>query len=103
MFESYGRTYQGDPHSSHPPDTYSNFSILPVICSSIIGRYFNYCDKMDQNNRIRVYYLELDKYPVKECGYIRLEITVGLGIGITYTKILLSHDISDKISKIKLK
>ena len=42
------------------------------------------------------YYLELEKYWVKRSGYFRHATTVELGMGITYVKLLLYHDISEK-------
>ena len=45
------------------PKNYSNFSIHSVVYSHFLGSYSNdYITINNNNNRIRQYYLELEKY-----------------------------------------
>ena len=74
---------------------YSIVSVFPVVCTRLIGRYFNDCNEIDNHNRIRQSDLALEKYWVTHGVYFRLSISVALGIGITYRKILFYHGVSE--------
>ena len=53
-----------------------------------LGGYFNSCNAIDNQNRIRKSDLALNKYWVTQSGYFRLVTTVTLGVGITDVKLL---------------
>ena len=60
--EGAGSTGPGDPYLSRFPDIYSNVSVRPVVCPHLLGRYFNACNAIDNQNRMRKYDLSLEKY-----------------------------------------
>ena len=82
----------GIPHLSLPPIT---FDVRPVVRTHFLGRYFNACNAIDNQNIIRQYYLAVDKYWVTQSGYFRLATTVALGVGITYGKILYCNGVAE--------
>ena len=54
---------EGD-RSTDPGDTYISFPrkfynvyIFTVLCTTIIGRYFNACNEIENHNMMRQYYL----------------------------------------------
>ena len=62
--------------------------------SHFLGRCFNACNTIDNQNTMRKSYLALEKYWVTQSDYFRLATTVEMVMGITYGKILLCHGIS---------
>ena len=68
----------------------------------MLGRYFNVCNAIDNQNIMRQFYPALDKYWVIQSGYFILTTTVALGMGITEGKILSCHDILEEIEDNKL-
>ena len=94
--EGYGSTESVDTYLSHFPDIYFNVSVCPIFCTHLIVRYFNDCNAIDNQNRMRQSDLALDKYWVTQSGYFRLSTTVTLGMGIIDTKLLLCHVISEQ-------
>ena len=94
--EGYGSTYLGDTYLSCLPDTYSNVSIFPVVCPSMLGRYFNSFNNKYQQNKMWQYYLALDVYWETQSDCVRLATAVTLVAGITYEHILLCCGISEK-------
>ena len=80
--EGGGSTEPGDPHLSNLPDIYYNVSVNPVVCPQFLGKYFNSCNALDNNNRMRKSDLALDKYWITQSDYFRLATTVALGMGI---------------------
>ena len=50
--EGYGSTEPGDPYLSRFPDIYSNVSVCPIVLNNLLGRYFNACSTMYNNNRM---------------------------------------------------
>ena len=93
--EGAGSTAPGDPYLSRVPDIYSNVSVHPYDLPHLIGRYFNACSAIDNQNRMRQSDLDLDKYWVTQSGYYRLETTVVLGMGITDGKLLYCHGVAE--------
>ena len=93
--EGGGITEAGDPYLSRFPDIFSNISVYPVVRPHLLGRYFNYCNNIDNHNRIRQSDLALDKYWVTQSGYFRLTTTGALGVGITDGNILYCHGVSE--------
>ena len=89
----------GDTYLSRFPDIYSNISILPVVRTHLLGRYFNACNTIDNQNRIRKSDIALDKYWVTQSGYFRLANTLALGMGITDGKLLHFHGLKRGIWK----
>ena len=75
--------------------TFSNVSVSPIVCPHLIGRYFNACNEIYNQNRMRKSDLAIEKYLVTQSGYFRLVTTVALGMGITDGKILFCHGISE--------
>ena len=93
--EGAGSTESGDPYLSRFPDMYYNVSIFPINCPNLIGRYFNDCNLIRNQNRMRQSDIDLDKYWVTQSGYFRLSTTVALGMGITDGKLLFYHGFSE--------
>ena len=91
-----GITDSGHPYLSHYPDTHSNVFIFPNVLPHILGRYLDDCNVIGNNNKMRQYDIELDKYWVTQSGYFRLATTVALGMGIKNTKPLFFHGISEQ-------
>ena len=48
-----------DPYLSFFPDIYSNVSVHPVVSPHLLGRYFNTCNAIYNNNRMRHYDIAL--------------------------------------------
>ena len=46
-------TEPGDPYLSRFPEIYSNVSVCPVVSPYLLGRYFNACNAIDNQNRMR--------------------------------------------------
>ena len=88
-------TKQNDPNLSQFPGIYSNVSVRPVLCSQFIGRYFNYCNAIDNYNRMRQSDIALEKYWVTYSVYFILETTVTLRMDITDQKLLYWHGVSE--------
>ena len=86
--ERAGNTEPGDTYLYRFPEIYSNVSVRPFVCPHLLVRYFNSCNAIDNQNRMRQYDLELEKYWVTQSGYFRLETTVVLGMGIIDGKLL---------------
>ena len=93
--EGAGSTEPGDPYLSSFPNTYSNVSVCPVILPNLLGRYLNACNAIDNQNMMRKYDLELDKYWVSQSGYFRLTTTVTLGMGTKNGNILYCHGVAE--------
>ena len=51
--EGAGSTAPGDPCLSRFSDIYSNVSVCPVFCPHMVGRYFNACNAIDNQNRMQ--------------------------------------------------
>ena len=82
--EVAGSTEPGNPFLSCFPDIHSNVSFCPVVCPHFLGKYFNTCNEIDNQNMMQQFDLELDKYCITQSDYFRLSTTVALGMGITY-------------------
>ena len=93
--EGAGSTEPGDPYLSRLPDIFSNVSVRPVVCPHFIGRHFNACNTIYNQNSMRQSGLALEKYWVIQSGYFRLATTVALSMGITYGEILYCHGVSE--------
>ena len=50
-----GSNEQGDPYLSCFPDIFSDFSVCQVVHTHFLGRYFNACNRIDNDKA-------LDKY-----------------------------------------
>ena len=59
------------------------------------GRYFNDCNAIDNQNRIRQSDTALEKYWVTQSGYFRTTTTVELDVGITDGKLLYCHGVAE--------
>ena len=92
--EETGSTEPGITYLSHYPDNYCNVFVCPVLQHHVIGRYFSACIPIYNNDRMRHFYLALEKYWVIQRGYFRLATILVLGMGIIYGKILFCHVIS---------
>ena len=82
--------------------------IHPVVCLHFIGRHFNACNAIGNQNSMRKSDLSLDKFWVTHGGSFRLATIVLLFMGITYGKLLFYNGISEgsvdkKISTRELK
>ena len=51
--EGAGSTEPGDPYLSRFPDIYYNVPVRPVVRPHFLGRYFNACNAIDNQNRMR--------------------------------------------------
>ena len=51
----------GDTYLYNFPDIYSNVSVHPIVCNHFLGRYFNTCNKIYNNNRMQQSDLALEK------------------------------------------
>ena len=60
--EGSGSTEPGDPYLYCFPSIYSNVSVRPVFCPHLLGRYFNACNAIDNQNRKRQYDIAPEKY-----------------------------------------
>ena len=91
--EGYGSTEPSEPNLSSCPDIYSNVSVHLVARTHQLGRYFNACNVIINNNMMQKYDLALHKYQATKSGYFRLATAVELGMGITYGELLFYHGI----------
>ena len=74
--ELAGSTEPGDTYLSCFPYIYLNVSVFPVVLPHFLGRYFNACNAIDNQNRMRQSDLSLEKYWVTQSGYFILATTV---------------------------
>ena len=51
--EGSGSNEPGDPYLSRFPNIYSNVSVRPVIFPHLLGRYFNACNAIDNQNSMQ--------------------------------------------------
>ena len=58
-------TYPGDPYLYCFLGNYSNVSILHIICTRVLGRYFDACNSIYNHNRMCKSDLALKKYWVR--------------------------------------
>ena len=86
-------TESGDLYLSHFPDIFSSVYVRPLVHPHLLGRYFDTCNAIDNQNRIRKSDITLEKYWVTQSGYFRLATTVSLGMGITDGKLLYCHGV----------
>ena len=98
-------TELGDTCLSCFPEIYYSVSVRLVVCTHFLDRYFNACNAIDNQNRMRQSGLELNKYWVIQSGYFRFASTVALGTGVTYGNLLYCHGVIEgnmdkKISKL---
>ena len=84
-------TEPGDPYLSCLLDIYSIVSVIPVVIPRWIGRSFNACNAIYNQNRIRHSDIALEQYWLTQSGYFILETTVELGMGIADGNILFYH------------
>ena len=82
-----GSTEPGVPYLSRFPDIYSNFSVHPVVCPHLLGRYLNARNKIDNNNGMQQSDIALYKYWVTHSDYFRLATRVSLGMGSEWFQI----------------
>ena len=78
------------------PEIFSNVLIRPVVCPRVIVRYFNECNTIFNQNRIRQYDLALEKYWLIQSEYFRIATTVTLGMRITDANLLFYNGISEQ-------
>ena len=57
-----GSTEPGDPYLYRFSDIYSNVSVFHIFCPDLLGRYFNACNAIDIQNRMRRSDQAFDKY-----------------------------------------
>ena len=93
--EGAGSTLPGDPYLSCFSGIYSNVSVRPVIRPHLLGMYFNACNAIYNQNRMRKSDLVLEIYWVTQSGYFRFATTVALGMDITYGKLLYCNVVSE--------
>ena len=74
---------------------YYNVSVRPIVCPYFLGRYFNACNAINNQNRMRQYDLALEKYWVTQSGYFSLETTVALCMGVTDGKLIYCHGVAE--------
>ena len=89
-----GSTDPGYPYLSCFPDNHTNVSIRPSVRRCVLGRHFNACIEIENHNRMRQSYLELEECWVTQSGYFRLATTVVLGTGTTDAKLPFCRGIS---------
>ena len=94
--EGDGITYTGYFYLFCLPENYSNVSIHPVVVPRIIGTFFNACNAIYNNNRMRKSDLVIDKYKVTQSGHFRLATTLASVMVITDANILFCHSISEQ-------
>ena len=75
-------------------DIFNNVSINSVVRSRVIGRNFNSCNAIDNQNRMRQSGLSLEKYLLTQSGYVSLVTTVAFVMGTTYGNISFCCGIS---------
>ena len=71
-------------------------------CPYLLGRYFNACNTINNQNMMRQSDTTLEKYWVTQSGYFILATTVALGIGITDGNLLFCHGISEESTDKKI-
>ena len=64
-----GITEPGDPYLSRYPENYYNVSVLPVVLSHLLGRYYNAYNAIDNHNSMWQSDLALEKYWMTQSGY----------------------------------
>ena len=70
------------PYLSKYPNQFYNVSICPVDHPFLMSKFFVSVNEVDSNNKSRQLDLELDKFWVRKCGWIRLCTTVAMGMTI---------------------
>ena len=60
--EGYISNAPSDPYLSCFPDICSNVYVCSVVCPHFLGRYFNACNSIENDNRMQQSDLALDKY-----------------------------------------
>ena len=94
--EGGGINEPGDPYVYYFPAIYSNVSVCPVVRHHFLGRCFNACNAIYNNNRMQKSGLALEKYWLAQGGYFRLATKVALCMGITDGKLLYCHGILEE-------
>ena len=73
----------GISYLSKYPDQFSNLSIHPVTRSLLMSKIFGLSNVVDSHNNSRQSDIELEKFWVGKCGWLRLCNTVDMGTMIT--------------------
>ena len=81
---------------------FSIVSVIPIVLTHFLDRYFNAFNEIDKHNKMWQYDLALDKYWVTKSGYSRLANKVSLGMFITYGKFLFCRGIAEVIADNKI-
>ena len=83
VIDNSGSTYSGIHYLSKYPDRFCNVSIHPVACPLVMYNSFGEVNEFHSYKKPRQSYLALDKFWVNQCSWIRLCMTVSIGMTIT--------------------
>ena len=81
----------GLPYLSKYLEQYSNVSIFPISLTLVMYKFFGSINEVDPHNKPRQSYLELEKFWVTKCGWIRLCTTVDIGMTINNSRKLFHY------------
>ena len=81
--DNTGSTKTGIPYLSKYPDQFTNVAIRPVARPLVMSFFFPAVNVVDSQNKSRHSDLVLEKWWVTQCGWLRVCITVAIGMNIT--------------------
>ena len=81
--EDAGSTQAGLPYLSKYANQFTNIAIHPIDRTIVMSKCFSAVNEVEYHNKSRQYDLALEKFWVTHCGWMRLCITVSMGITIT--------------------
>ena len=80
--DNAGSTKTGIPYLSKYPDQFTNVAIRPVARPLVMSKNSD-VNEVDSHSKSIHSDLELEKWWVTQCGWLRLCMTVAMGINIT--------------------
>ena len=91
-----GRTMLGINYLLTFPDQFSNISICPVARPHLMSKFFGLVNEVESHNKSRKSDIVMDKFWVKQCGWLWLCTTVAMGIKMTNCWKLFRYGIKGK-------
>ena len=71
------------PYLSEHPDQFHNVSINPVSCPLLMSKCFGAVNEVDSHKKSRQSDIAMEKFLVKQCGWLRFCATVSMGMTMT--------------------
>ena len=78
-----GSTALDIPYLSKYPGQFSNVSVCPVSHTLLVSKFFGSVNEVDSHKKSRHSDIDMEKFWVTQCGWIRLCTTVAMGMTIT--------------------